>query len=85
MDKKPDSILARVSRELSQLEKRDWELWLIVSLTGVLVEVALLAILFAAAFMKHESVHFELTVSRPLFLGLLTLFIRPYFRCRHCR
>jgi hypothetical protein len=30
----PKSVLASLSRELSLLEKRDWELWVIVSLTG---------------------------------------------------
>jgi hypothetical protein len=28
-----ESVLARVGQQLSQLEKRDWELWAIVSLT----------------------------------------------------
>ena len=32
-----ESVLARVGQQLSHLEKRDWELWAIVSLTGVLV------------------------------------------------
>jgi hypothetical protein len=31
------SQLARVTRQLSHLEKRDWELWAIVSITGILV------------------------------------------------
>src|SRR5947208_13606879 len=73
MQEQPDSILARVSHDLSQLEKRDWELWVIVSFTGVIVGVGLLAILFPAAFLKQDSVHFEITVSRQLVVGLLTL------------
>ena len=55
-----ESALARVTLQLSRLEKRDWELWVIVSLTGILVSIGLLAILFRAAF-KSDSVHFELT------------------------
>src|ERR1700693_3875235 len=73
MHKKSEGVLANVSQQLSQLEKRDWELWLIVSLTGVLVATGLSAILFPAAFLKHDNVHFEVTVSRPLAVGLISL------------
>src|SRR6266403_280604 len=73
MYKQTESVLARVSQQLSQLEKRDWELWVIVSLTGVLVSAGLLAIVFPAAFLKHDNVHFEVTVSRPMALGLVAL------------
>lgn len=73
MYKQTESILARVGQQLSQLERRDWELWVIVSLTGVLVATGLLAILFPAAFLKHDNVHFEFTASRPLAVGLFVL------------
>jgi diguanylate cyclase (GGDEF)-like protein len=72
MLKQSESALARVTQQLSRLEKRDWELWAIVSLTGILVSIGLLAILFRAAF-KQDTVHFELTVSRPLVIGLFVL------------
>src|SRR5215813_6680773 len=68
-----ETALARVSRQLSKLEKRDWELWAIVSLTGVLVSAPLLVILFRAAFLSAEGIHFELTVSRPLAIALFVL------------
>src|SRR6185437_12211939 len=55
------------------LEKRDWELWAIVSVTGVMVSAVLLAILFRAAFIHQDTIHFELTVSRPLVIGLFVL------------
>jgi diguanylate cyclase (GGDEF)-like protein len=71
MFKKTESDLARVSLQLVRLEKRDWELWCIISLTGILVSATLLAILFRAAF--RDEVHFELTVSRPLAIGLFVL------------
>src|ERR1700732_394048 len=70
-----ESVLARVGQQLAQLEKRDWELWAIVSLTGVLVGTGLLAVLFPAAFLKQDNVHFEVTVSRPLAVGLVTLLV----------
>jgi diguanylate cyclase (GGDEF)-like protein len=75
MQEQANSILARVSQDLSQLEKRDWELWIIVSFTGVIVGGGLLAILFPAAFFEGDNIHFELTVSRQLVVGLIALLI----------
>lgn len=69
--KKQASALARVSQQLVRLEKRDWELWGIVLLTGILISATLLAILFRAAF--RSGIHFELTVSPPLAIGLFVL------------
>ncbi len=73
MHKANESVLARVGQQLSQLEKRDWELWLIVSLTGVLVATGLAAIVFPSAFLMHDNMHFEVSVSRPLATGLFIL------------
>ena len=73
MSSQAKSILASVSRELSLLEKRDWELWGIISLTGILVTAGLLAILLPAAFLEGGSIHLEITVSRPLVVSLLVL------------
>jgi len=73
MHRQTEGVLAQVSQQLSQLEKRDGELWLIVSLAGLLVGAGLLAVLFPAAFLKQGSIHFEITVSRPLVLGLVAL------------
>jgi hypothetical protein len=75
MPKQPESTLARVSQQLSHLEKRDWELWTVVCLTSVLVGVGLIAILSPSAFLKQDSVHFEITVSRQLVIGLAALLI----------
>lgn len=68
-----ESLLARVSQQLYNLEKRDWELWIIVSITGILVSLGILAIALPSAFLKNESVHFEITISRPLAVGLVVL------------
>jgi GGDEF domain-containing protein len=67
-----ESTLARVSQQLLRLEKRDWELWGIVSLTGILVTVGLLAMLLPAAF-KGDTIHLEITLSRTLGTGLFAL------------
>ncbi len=68
MFKHSESTLARVSQQLSRLEKRDWELWVVVSLTGILVSVGLVIMLLPGAF-KGEIIRFELAVSRPLELS----------------
>jgi len=73
MHRQTEGVLAQVSQQLSHLEKRDGELWLIVSLAGLLVGVGLLAVLYPAAFLKQGNIHFEITVSRPLVLGLVAL------------
>ena len=70
-----EGALVRMTHQLSKLEKRDWELWAIISLTGVLVSATLLAILFRAAFLRDDGIHFELTVSRPLAIGLFALLV----------
>jgi diguanylate cyclase (GGDEF)-like protein len=68
-----DSVLANVNRELRKLEKRDGELWLIVTGTGILAAAGLLAVLLPAAFLKSGNLHFEITVSKELVCGLLVL------------
>jgi diguanylate cyclase (GGDEF)-like protein len=70
-----DSIISKVSQQLSALEKRDWELWLIVSGTGVLVGAAFLALAFPAAILHEGNVHMEVEVSRELFISLIALLI----------
>ena len=69
------SVVAKLSQELAKIEKRDWELWLIVAITGIIVGAGLLAIISPSAFLKRDTVHFEIEVSRELFVGLLTLLI----------
>lgn len=69
------SILANVHGQLSKLEKRDWELWWIVSITGLAVCGALILMLLPAAFADGGSLHFEINVSRQLVVGLIVLLI----------
>src|SRR5579862_2400429 len=70
---RPQDTFSMVTRQLAALEKRDWELWIIVCLAGVLVSGALLAIIAPAAFMKNGEAYFQITVSRQLVLGLVVL------------
>jgi len=74
-ESRSESILANVNSELSKLEKRDWELWWIVSVVGILVATGLLAVLLPATFLKSESLHFEATVPGQLVVGLMVLLI----------
>lgn len=68
-----ESLLGRVSQQLCSLEKRDWELWTIVSITGILVSLAIFAIALPGAFLNNNHVHFEITISRPLAVSLVVL------------
>jgi diguanylate cyclase (GGDEF)-like protein len=70
-----NDIFSGIAQQLAKLEKRDWELWIIVSLAGVLVGVGLLALIIPAAFLKQDNVHFEITVSRQLVVGLFVLLV----------
>ncbi len=70
-----ESVIARVSQQLSALEKRDWQLWLIVAGTGILVGAAFLALLFPSAILHQGNVHLELIVSREAFVGIAALLI----------
>ncbi|PYV11578.1 MAG: hypothetical protein DMG23_03940 [Acidobacteria bacterium] len=72
---KSDSLIARLSHQLAALEKRDWELWLIVTGTGILVGVGLLALIFPSAILRRGNVRMEIEVSRELFVSLVALLI----------
>jgi len=69
----PERSLPALTQQLSNIEKRDWELWIIASVTGLLAAAGLLAVIVPAAFMKTDEVHFEITVSRQLVIGLFVL------------
>jgi hypothetical protein len=70
-----DTLLSKLTQELSRLEKRDWELWLIVVLSGLIASCGLLCILLPSAFRQQSDLHFEITISKRLFLGVLALLI----------
>ena len=75
IENKPESILSRLSQQLTALEQRDFEQWVIVVGTGILVGAGLVAILFPGAILREGTVHFEISVSRELFLGLIALLV----------
>lgn len=70
----PQNAFSAITQQLAALEKRDWELWIIVCLAGILVAVGLLAVIAPAAFLKQGEVHVQITVSRQLVVGLFVLF-----------
>jgi diguanylate cyclase (GGDEF)-like protein len=72
-DTKGEDAFSAITQQLAALEKRDWELWMIVCLAGVLVGVALLALTAPAVFMKRDEVQLQITVSRQLVIGLFVL------------
>ena len=72
---KSESILARIGEQMAAIERRDWELWVIVAGTGILVGAGILTLAFPAAVLRGGNIHIELNMSRELFLGLLALII----------
>jgi diguanylate cyclase (GGDEF)-like protein len=72
-ERESESILAKVSGELAAIEKRDRELWLIVTGTGIVVGAGLLALTFPAAVMGGKDFRVEIQVPRELFFGLVAL------------
>jgi len=69
------TLLSNLSRQLAKIERRDWELWLIVLGAGVVVSIGLLALLFPAAFVEHNALRFQLLVSKELFFALIALLL----------
>jgi diguanylate cyclase (GGDEF)-like protein len=74
-ENRSESLFSRLSQQLTALEKRDFEQWVIVIGTGILVGAGLVAILFPSAILRQGTLHFEVTVSRELFLGLIALLV----------
>jgi diguanylate cyclase (GGDEF)-like protein len=72
-DSRSQDSFSAVTQQLAALEKRDWELWIILCLAGFLVTVGLLSLVIPAAFVKQDEVRLQITVSRQLVLGLFVL------------
>ena len=72
-DSKSQDTFSAVTQQLAALEKRDWELWMIVCFAGFVVGVGLLALIAPAAFVSQDEVHLQVTVSRQLVVGLFVL------------
>src|SRR5579864_7134632 len=73
-DTKSQDTFSAVTQQLAALEKRDWELWIIVCFAGALIASGFLALIVPAAFVKQDEVHLQVTVSRQLVVGLFVLF-----------
>jgi diguanylate cyclase (GGDEF)-like protein len=50
-------------------------LWLVVALSGLIASGGLLCILIPSVFRQQSDLHFEITISKRLFLGVLSLLI----------
>ena len=73
-DSKAQDTFSEVTQQLAALEKRDWELWMIVCFAGFVVAIGLLALIAPAAFMNQDEVRLQVAVSRQLVVGLFVLF-----------
>jgi diguanylate cyclase (GGDEF)-like protein len=72
-ESKSQDTFSAVTQQLAALEKRDWELWMIVCFAGFVVGIGLLALIAPAAFVSQDEVHLQVTVSRQLVVGLFVL------------
>lgn len=72
---KQQGLLATVSEQLTALEKRDWEVWLFSAGVGILFGIAVLALLFRAAFLQHGSLHMDVSVSPEFFFGFVAILV----------
>ncbi|MBZ5672472.1 MAG: GGDEF domain-containing protein [Acidobacteriia bacterium] len=72
---KPESLLGRVSAELAAIEKRDWESWLIHSITAIILGAGLVVLLLPSALDGRGRLHFALEVSPQLFAALVAILI----------
>ena len=68
-----NSLLANLSQQLAGIEKRDGELWLILVSISVMVAGCLLVVLFPATFLHGGTFHFEISVSKEVFFGLIAM------------
>lgn len=69
------TLLANLSKQLAKIERRDWELWLMVLVSGVILGLGLLALILPSAFLRDESFHVELAVSKELFFSLIAVLL----------
>ena len=67
------SLLATLSQQLSKIEKRDAELWMILTSVGAMVTACLLVVLFPSAFLSGGHFKFEFSISKETFFGLIAL------------
>ncbi len=72
---KSESVIGRISGQLAAIEKRDWELWMIVVGTGILAGVALVALLYPAAILHEGVVTLDIQISREVFAGFVALLV----------
>lgn len=69
------TLLANLSKQLAKIERRDWELWLMVLGSGVVLGLGLLALLVPSVFLHDQSFHVELSVSKELFFSLIAVLL----------
>ena len=71
----PESLLGKVGSQLSELEKRDFSVWLAVAGTALLIGIGVVFVIFPGTFLRQGNIHLELNVSREVLGGIITLLI----------
>lgn len=73
LEAKSQTFSHQLRRQLSAVEKRDWELWILVLVTVGILAGGLFFIIFPAVFLDQRTLHIEANLSPQLLLGLLVL------------
>jgi len=68
-------LTPRLTQELSKLEKRDGEFWLIIAVSGIVGGCILLCLAFPSAFFQKGELHLEVMASRHLLFVILALLV----------
>jgi diguanylate cyclase (GGDEF)-like protein len=74
-DRVTETLVSNLSKQLAQIEKRDWELWLVVVVTGAIVALGMLALLVPTTFLRGGELHLEIDVSKELFFALIAMLV----------
>lgn len=71
----PKTMLSSLSGQLTAIERRDWELFVLLLGTGIVISLGLLFIVFPSTFYSNGNLHIDLTISKELFFGLISLLV----------
>ncbi len=71
----PKTMLSSLSSQLTAIERRDWELWVLLLGTGIVISLGLLIIVFPSSFYSNGALHIDVTISKELFFGFISLLV----------
>jgi len=73
METRAQTFSQQLQREMAAVEKRDWELWILVLVTLGILASGLFVFIFPAVFLRRETLRMEASFSPQLLVGLMVL------------